>query len=145
MNDAFNWWMLIVGVVIGAGVVWLVLSDSRRREVDVAERERDSEARWIADTMRRAGRRLDPDDAIDVLRLHAAYLSADPPDVPDEDGVASDAERWTQVETGPPKPPTNVVPGRPPVVGDGAGGESGRTAMVRPAKPTELEGSSLDR
>ena len=84
MNDAFNWWLLIVGVVVGAGLVWVVLADTRRRELDVDERERASEARWIADAMRTAGRRVDDVDALDILRLHEAYLAAPPPDEMDE-------------------------------------------------------------
>ena len=84
VNSEFNWWLLILGAVIGAGVVWLILADSRRREVDVAERERDSEARWIGEAMRDAGRQVSDADALDILRLHAAYLAAPPPDDPDE-------------------------------------------------------------
>jgi len=80
VNDAFNWWLLIVGLVVGAGLVWVVLADTRRRELDVGERERASEARWIGDAMRTAGRRVDDVDALDILRLHEAYLAAPPPD-----------------------------------------------------------------
>ena len=90
MNSEFNWWLLILGAVIGAGVVWLILADSRRREIDLAERERESEARWIGVAMRDAGRRVSDADALDILRLHAAYLAAPPPDDPDE---AEDMER----------------------------------------------------
>jgi hypothetical protein len=84
VNSEFNWWLLILGAVIGAGPVWIVLADSRRREADVAERERESEARWIGEAMRDAGRRVSDADALDVLRLHEAYLAAPPPDEPDE-------------------------------------------------------------
>ena len=35
MNAEFNWWLLIVGLVVGAGLVWLVVLDSRRRETDI--------------------------------------------------------------------------------------------------------------
>ncbi len=45
VNSEFNWWLLIVGLVVGAGLVWLVVADSRRREVDVNEAEREGEAR----------------------------------------------------------------------------------------------------
>jgi hypothetical protein len=31
MNAEFNVWLLIVGLVVGAGLVWLVIMDSRRR------------------------------------------------------------------------------------------------------------------
>ena len=89
MNTEFNWWLLIVGLVIGAGLVWLVLADTRRREIDLADREREGEARWIGDAMRGAGRRISDADALDVLRLHEAYLAAPPPDeVEDDDGGA---------------------------------------------------------
>ena len=84
MNAEFNWWLLIVGLVIGAGLVWLILADSSRREADVTERERAAEARWIAAELRRVGRGVDDDDVADILDLHAAYLTAPPPDDPDE-------------------------------------------------------------
>lgn len=87
MNAEFNWWLLIVGLVIGAGLVWLVLADSRRRDVDVLEREREGEALWIADTLADAGRPIDSDDVLEILRLHADYLAAGPPD----EEVADDA------------------------------------------------------
>jgi hypothetical protein len=82
VNAEFNWWLLIVGLVIGAGVVWLILADSARREVDVEERERAGEARWIAEELRRAGRTVTDQTVVDVLDLHAAYLGAPPPDEP---------------------------------------------------------------
>jgi hypothetical protein len=82
VNSEFNWWLLIVGLVVGAGLVWLVVADSRRRDVDVGEAEREGEARWIAEAMSDAGRRVDDNDVLDILRLHAAYLAASPPDEP---------------------------------------------------------------
>jgi hypothetical protein len=80
VNAEFNWGLLIVGLVIGSGLVWLVLADSRRREVDVTEQERAGEARWIAEAMADAGARIDDEDVREVLRLHAEYLAAGPPD-----------------------------------------------------------------
>ena len=85
MNAEFNWWLLIVGLVIGAGLTWLVLSDSSRREVDIEERELDSEARWIVETLAASGRRVDDDRVVDVLHLHRAYRAAPPPDEVDSD------------------------------------------------------------
>src|SRR5690242_16055569 len=90
VNGDFNWWLLIVGLVIGAGLVWLILADSSRREADVTARERPSEARWIGDQLRRAGHSVDDDAVADVLDLHAMYLSALPPDQPAEDGTVPD-------------------------------------------------------
>jgi hypothetical protein len=80
VNAEFNWWLLIVGLVIGAGLVWLILADTSRREADVTSRERAAEGRWIADELRRAGRSVDDDVVAGVLDLHAAYLAAPPPD-----------------------------------------------------------------
>jgi hypothetical protein len=87
VNAEFNWWLLIVGLVVGAGLVWLVVADSRRRDVDVGEAEREGEARWIAAAMTDAGRRVDDGDVLDILRLHAAYLAASPPDEPFDQAV----------------------------------------------------------
>jgi hypothetical protein len=36
VNAEFNWWLLIVGLVIGAALVYLVLADSSRRESEVS-------------------------------------------------------------------------------------------------------------
>jgi hypothetical protein len=99
VNAEFNWWLLIVGLVVGAGLVWLVVADSRRREVDVNEAEREGEAQWIAEAMTDAGRRIDEGDVLDILRLHAAYLAAPPPDEPldeafDEETAGVDRQ-WT--------------------------------------------------
>ncbi len=96
VNAEFNWWLLIVGLVMGAGLVWLVVADSRRREVDIEERERGGEARWIGEAMTDAGRPVDEADVLDILRLHAAYLGASPPDEIEDDDVV-DEDRWQAV------------------------------------------------
>lgn len=105
MNSEFNWWLLIVGLVVGAGLVWLVVADSRRRDVDVGEAEREGEARWIAEALTDAGRRVEDNDVLDILRLHAAYLAASPPDEPfDEvvdDGIGPEAPGWIPVPAAP--------------------------------------------
>jgi hypothetical protein len=80
VNAEFNWWLLIVGLVIGAGLAWLVLADSSRREVDIEEQELGSESRWIADELAASGRPVDDRQVLDVLRLHRAYRGAAPPD-----------------------------------------------------------------
>ena len=48
VNAEFNWWLLIVGLVVGAGLVWFVVLDSRRREVDIDDGERPREAAWLS-------------------------------------------------------------------------------------------------
>ena len=79
---------------MGAGLVWLVVLDSRRREVDVTTAERPREATWIATTLSGEGFEVGPDVAERVLELHELYLRVPPPDGPEielelagEDGV----------------------------------------------------------
>ena len=63
MNAEFNWWLLIVGLVIGAALTWLVMADLTRRDVDVDAAEQASEARWIATIMTDTGQPVAPDRA----------------------------------------------------------------------------------
>jgi hypothetical protein len=80
MNAEFNWWLLIVGVVVGAVLTYLVLADSARRERDVAEREVPAEAAWLARSLTDEGRPVDGDTAEALLRAHRRYLGLPPPD-----------------------------------------------------------------
>jgi hypothetical protein len=82
VNAEFNWWLLIVGLVAGAGLVWVVLLDSRRREVDIDDEERPREAAWLAATLADEGLDVTPEVAERLLVLHRAYLEAPPPDDP---------------------------------------------------------------
>jgi hypothetical protein len=77
----FQWWLLIVGLLAGGGLVAVVTMDGRRREEDIGDLERRAEATWIA--ARVAGRRersIDPRTVEAVLRAHREYLSLPPPD-----------------------------------------------------------------
>jgi hypothetical protein len=76
----FQWWLLIVGLVAGGGLVAVVSMDSRRREEDVAELERRAEATWIADQLRYRDGALDSRTVEAVLGAHRDYLSLPPPD-----------------------------------------------------------------
>jgi hypothetical protein len=82
VNAEFNVWLLIVGLVLGAGLVWLVILDSRRRESEVDEVERPREAAWLSAVMREDGDDVSPEAAERLLLLHRAYLDAPPPDAP---------------------------------------------------------------
>jgi hypothetical protein len=84
MIAEFNWWLLIVGLVVGVGLTWLVLTDTRRRDVDVEERELADEAAWLADAMAAEGEPIPPDVAERMLRLHRVYLGISEP-LPDPD------------------------------------------------------------
>jgi hypothetical protein len=76
----FNWWLLIVGVVAGAGLAWLVLADSARREREIAAEEIPAEAEWIARLLAEEGIPVDAATAEAVLLAHRRYLAAPPPD-----------------------------------------------------------------
>jgi hypothetical protein len=80
VNAEFNVWLLIVGLVVGAGLVWLVIMDSRRRETEVDAAEREREAAWLSAVLAEEGVDLSPDTADRLLLLHRAYLEAPPPD-----------------------------------------------------------------
>jgi hypothetical protein len=56
MNAEFNWWLLLLGLGVGAGLTWLILSDLVGREEDLSQREADEEVAWIGDTLAAAGR-----------------------------------------------------------------------------------------
>ena len=88
MNAEFNWWLLIVGLVVGAGLVWLVVLESRRREADLDERERTREAAWLSAVLADDGFEVSPEAAARLLEHHRRYLEAPPPDA--TDGAAPD-------------------------------------------------------
>ena len=99
MNAEFNWWLLIVGLVIGASLTWLVMAETTRREIDVADAERRSEARWIATILERVGHAVPANRVDEILRLHREYLSAPPPDEPSA-SVKSAAPGASEPESG---------------------------------------------
>jgi hypothetical protein len=76
----FNWWLLIVGLVIGAGLVWFVVMDGRRRDSDIDDRERPREAAWLSAILGDEGWNVPPEAADRLLSLHREYLAAPPPD-----------------------------------------------------------------
>ncbi len=78
MSTDFNWWLLILGVLVGGGLTWLILTDSNRREAELTEEELTAEAGWIARTQNVAS--LDTETVERVLRSHRRYLGFPPPD-----------------------------------------------------------------
>lgn len=90
MNAEFNVWLLIVGLVVGAGLVWVVMMDGRRRESEVDAVELPREAAWLSAVLAEDGYEVSPEAAEQALLLHRAYLGAPPPD-PIEDASSVDA------------------------------------------------------
>ena len=80
MNTEFDVWLLVVGLVMGAGLAWLVMLDSRRRETDLDDVERPREAAWLSAVLLDEGFDVGPEAADRLLLLHRAYLEAPPPD-----------------------------------------------------------------
>ncbi len=78
MSTDFNWWLLILGVAVGAALAWLILADSNRREAELTEEELTAEAGWIARTLNVSS--LETDMVERVLRSHRRYLGFPPPD-----------------------------------------------------------------
>ncbi|HEX5147741.1 MAG TPA: hypothetical protein VFW02_01580 [Candidatus Limnocylindrales bacterium] len=76
----FQWWLLLVGLVAGGGLVAVVFLDGARREQDVEEAELRAEAQWIAARLGSAERRLDPNQVEAILREHREYRLLPPPD-----------------------------------------------------------------
>ena len=89
----FQWWLLLVGLVAGGGLVAVMSMDGKRREQDLDEVERGAEANWIAERLAGSDAWIDGATVASVLRLHRDYLGMPPPDAyldgnPDE--VADD-------------------------------------------------------
>ncbi len=96
MNAEFNWWLLIVGLGIGAGLTWLVLADMGRRRDATADRERADEVAWIGSTLEQDGEPLDAGTVGRVLDLHERWL-----DGPIRTADAAGSERATPDEPAP--------------------------------------------
>lgn len=84
MNAEFNVWLLVVGLVTGAGLTWVVMMDARRRETEIDALERPREAAWLSAILADDGYEVSPEAAEQLLLLHRAYLDAPPPDAMDE-------------------------------------------------------------
>jgi hypothetical protein len=128
VNAGFNIWLLIVGLIVGAGLVWLVVMDSRRRESEIDALEQPREAAWLSEVLAEDGFDVSPEAAERLLALHRAYLGAPPPDeiVEDESigsgqrppprtGVASTAEPEASTS----ETPNVASPDRPETAGTG--------------------------
>ena len=112
MNAEFNVWLLIVGLVVGAGLTWVVTMDGRRRDAEIDAVELPREAAWLSAVLAEDGYEIGPDAAEQLLLLHRDYLAAPPPDpiaeIPavaePEPATAPDGEPVTARDAEPPAP-----------------------------------------
>jgi hypothetical protein len=149
VNAEFNWWLLIVGLVVGAGLVWLVLLDSRRREDDVSAAERATEAEWLSEVLAEEGVVLSPALAERVLYLHAEYLAtSSPPDDPGLEAAVTPADAEVGSVPGPgaedgpaPRPAAHGGPATRPAA---ATAPSSATASPAPAAGSTAPAAEVD-
>lgn len=126
MISEFNWWLLLLGLVVGGGLTWLVLAETRRREQDLEDVDLADEALWLEERLAEEGRGLSPDTIERVVQLHREYLAVVPPvDVaddwpPDDLGTGDDAWRaagWEEASAPSPRtepaPPERAAPDQP--------------------------------
>lgn len=82
MTEQYIGWALVVGIVLGAALLWFVLGRLPRHSDDIGSRERALEAEWISRTIESRGG-VAPEALVEeVLELHTRYLDRPPLDVP---------------------------------------------------------------
>jgi hypothetical protein len=121
----FQWWLLLVGLVAGGGLVAVVTMDGRRREEDLVGIERRAEATWIAERLTADAGFVEAETVEDVLRLHREYLGMPPPDEivveGDDAGAALDELETEDADR-------EALDGDPDEVADDVGDDRGRAA-----------------
>jgi hypothetical protein len=75
MNDEWQWWALILGILLGVGGYWLLRERLPRREEDIDPVERSAEADWISRSVERMGGQAPPEVVSIILDLHREYLA----------------------------------------------------------------------
>jgi hypothetical protein len=76
----FQWWVLIVGLVVGGTVVGLVTRSFTRHDADLEADEREAEATFLASHLTAGGGAVDRATVARVLEAHREYLELPAPD-----------------------------------------------------------------
>jgi hypothetical protein len=77
MNDGFSWWLVVLGIAVGIGLVWLFTVRLPVGESDIDEEETIEEAGWISETIESWGGVAPAPLVQEVLELHKRYLNGD--------------------------------------------------------------------
>jgi hypothetical protein len=77
--SGFQWWVLIVGLALGGGGVWLLTTSFARRDLDLEPDEREAEATFIAGHLASGGHPIDRETVARVLEAHREYLGLPAP------------------------------------------------------------------
>jgi hypothetical protein len=148
VNAEFNWWLLIVGLVIGAALTWLVMAEAARRDADLGDEERRGEAVYIASLLSSPDETVDELRVEEILRLHREYLAGPPPDEP------ADLTELTEADEIEPARPAEAFDPEPVIVprasadddrGVAAEGTPGGTAEPSAAEPTAPAARAQER
>ncbi len=108
VNAEFDWWLLFVGIAVGAGLVWFVLADSRRHQDEIDADELPREALWLSSALADDGWDVPPEATERLLRLQRDYLAAPPPDAPPTPDTASPPDATPSPD--PAREPTALAP-----------------------------------
>jgi hypothetical protein len=82
MNDGFAWWLIVLGIAIGVGLVWVFVVRLPRSELDVEAPEMPIEADWISRNIESYGGIAPQPLVEEVLELHRQYLTTGPTPLP---------------------------------------------------------------
>ena len=143
MISEFNWWLLLLGLVVGGGLTWLVLAETRRREQDLEEQDLADETVWLEERLAEEGRALSVATIERVVQLHREYLAVVPA-VDDADEWRPDEDAFTSAEAwrgaGWEEPAVGLLDGEPPPPESPPTPE--RAAPDEPASGTKPEAAS---
>ncbi len=92
MNDEFQWWLLLVGMGLGAGLLWLATARLPRTDEDIDEREQLREAEWISSAIEERGGVAPALLVQEVLELHREYLAGPPLEAPEDETTEESLE-----------------------------------------------------
>ena len=142
MGEPWQWWALILGLGLGAGIYWLVRERLPRSEDDLDAVEQAAEARWISGIVGRMGGDAPPEVVGLVLELHREYLHERLPAEIEEAGSESGAEVAGEAAAEPepkaaaqpePRPAAQPEPNTPTNAGAWSG--SATTTKRSPERP----------